>query len=118
MRSPLVVIALGIVTCASAGAAQAPAVQTADGQALYRQSCRACHGAAGVAPQRMLTLYKTLPALDSAFLAKRSDDSLVAAIQNGVGRDMKPFKDKLTKDEILAVAKYVRTFAAPAAKTP
>lgn len=113
MRTSLVVTALAL--CVAVGAAaQAPAAQTPDGQALYRQHCRACHGATGVPPQRMLTLYKNLRALDSAFLAGRSEDSLVAVLRNGVGRDMKSYKDRLTEEQMAAVAGYVRTLATPA----
>lgn len=114
MKIALVVgVALGLTAGAAAAAAQAP-----DGEVLYRQQCRACHGTTGAPPQRMRTLYKTLPTLDSTFLAARSDDSLVAVLRNGIGRDMKSYKDKLTPEQMRAVAKYVRTFATAAPKAP
>ena len=110
-------LVIGTILALTLGASRA-AAQAPDGATLYRENCRSCHGATGVAPQRMRTVYKTIPNLDSAFLAKRSEDSVAAVIRNGAGRDMKGFKDKLTADEILAIAKHVRGFAAPAPKTP
>ncbi len=105
--------ALGLVLAASTGAAQTPAATaTPDGAALYRQHCKTCHGSTGTPPQRMLAKYKDLPTLDSAFIAARSDDSLVVVIRDGIGRDMKPFKEKLTAQEIAAVAQFLRTLGA------
>lgn len=93
---------------ASSAAAQA------DGPAVYKQNCRTCHGVIGVPPKRALDQYKKIATFkDSAFFATRADDSLVAVITKGIGKDMKPFKDKLSKDEIIAVAKYIRTLEKP-----
>ena len=115
MKSLPLCIGLGLILALAGrnAAAQAP-----DGRALFRENCRACHGTAGVPPQRMLSLYKNLRAFDSTFLTTRSEDSLVAVLQHGVGRDMKPFKDKLTTDQMRAIAMYVKTFAHPAPKAP
>ena len=109
MRTALVLgVAAGLALCASSGAAQAP-----DGQALYRQYCRTCHGLTGTPPQQMLRIYSTLAPLDSAFLASRSQDSVVAVLRDGMGQ-MKGYKEKLTPEQLGAVARYVRSFAAPA----
>ena len=110
----LATLTLGI---AIGAAAQAPAAQAPDGQALYRDNCRVCHGTDGVPPQRMMTLYKNLRALDSAYLAGRSEDSLVIMIRDGVGT-MKPYKDRLTQEQTVAIAKYVKTLASAAWKEP
>jgi high-affinity iron transporter len=92
------------------GLSPALAAQAPDGQALYREHCRTCHGATGKPTQRALGQYPKIPSLaDSAFLQSRSDDSIVAVLRHGVGKDMKSFKDKLTPGEIAAVAQYVRT---------
>ena len=104
-------IAVGLALCASSGAAQTP-----DGQALYQQHCRTCHGPTGTPSPQMLRIYTTLAPLDSAFLAGRSQDSLVAVLRNGIGQ-MKGYRDKLTPEQMVAVARYVQNFAAPA-KTP
>ena len=93
--------------------------QTPDGGALYRQNCRSCHGLRGIPPQRMLTVYPSLKAIgDSAFLRTRSVDSIVAVLRHGSGRDMKPFADRLSPAEILAVAKFVKTLASDSTRTP
>jgi len=101
------------VGCATLLACAAPslAAQAPDGQALYREHCKECHGAAGRPTKQALGKYKDIKALDAAFLAARSDDSVVAVLKHGVkdGKEMKSFKEKLTPDEMLAVAKYIRT---------
>ncbi len=104
MKTLGLTIAVAAVTVL--GAARATA-QAPDGQAIYREQCRNCHGAAGKPTQRAVTQYKKMPTLDSTFLASRSQDSIVAVLRHGVGKDMKSFKDKLTADEIATVAKYV-----------
>ncbi len=104
-------VALGLALAASTASAQA-SDSAPDGAALYRQHCKTCHGSTGTPPQRMLAKYKDLPTLDSAFIAARSNDSLVVVMRNGIGRDMKPFKEKLTAQEIAAVAEFLRTLGA------
>jgi mono/diheme cytochrome c family protein len=92
--------------------------QAPDGQAIYKDECRTCHGAAGKPTQRAVSQYKDMPTLDAAFLRSRSQDSIVAALNHGVGKDMKSFKDKLSPAEIAAVAKYIKdTFGGAAAPT-
>jgi mono/diheme cytochrome c family protein len=112
MKAIVIAVAVGLALGAWPGAAQ-----TSAGDSLYRQYCRACHGTTGAPPASMRTVFKSLPTLDSAFVAARSQDSLAAVIRNGAGRDMKGFKDKLTPEQILAIAKHVKTFAI-AAKGP
>jgi len=88
--------------------------QAPDGQALYREHCRTCHGTTGRPTQRALDQYPKIPRLsDSIFMSKLSQDSIVALLEHGKGKDMKSFKDKLTPAEMVAVAQYVRTLAAP-----
>ena len=93
--------------------------QAPDGAALYRQNCRSCHGLRGVPPQRMVTIYPALKSLaDSAFLRGRSADSIAAVLRRGIGRDMKSFADRLSPDEIAAVAKFVKTLASDSTRAP
>ena len=82
--------------------------QAADGQSIYREVCRVCHGPAGKPNQRTVGLYKTIPTFDASFFATRSQDSIVAVLNHGAGKDMKPFKGKLSPAEIAAVAQYLR----------
>ena len=113
LAGALLAISLG-VSSAAAQAAPEP-----DGAALYRQACRSCHGARGVAPARMIAIYPTLKTLaDSGALARLSTDSIVAVLRHGKGKDMKPFADRLSPAEMLAVAKFVKTFGSPAPAGP
>ncbi len=94
------------------------AAQQPDGGALYQQYCRSCHGSQGVPTPRMLTLYPKLKSLaDSSTLASLSTDSIVALTRDGVGA-MKPYKDKLSADQLAAVAKFVKTLTASPPKQP
>ena len=109
VSSVIVALALGV---SSAGAQAAP---EPDGAALYRQNCRSCHGARGVPPTRMLSIYPALHSLaDSALQARVTTDSIVGVLRHGKGKDMKPFADRLSPAEMLAIAKFVKTFGSPA----
>lgn len=119
MRLCTIVAAVVLSALPIAAAAQASAASSEpDGAALYRQNCRSCHGARGVAPARMLTLYPTLKSLaDSTEQAHLTEAAIVAVLQHGKGKDMKPFADRLSPAEMAAVAKFVKTFASPAASS-
>lgn len=89
--------------------------QAADGKSIYIEECRTCHGAVGKPTQRAVSQYKNMPTFDATFFAHRSQDSIVAVLNHGAGKDMKSFKDKLSAAEIAAVAKFVKeTFGAAA----
>ena len=93
--------------------------QAVDAQSIYHDECRTCQGAAGKPTQRAVREYKDMPTLDAAFLANRSQDSIVAVLNHGLGKDMKSFKGKLSPEEIAAVAKYIKeTFGGAAATKP
>jgi mono/diheme cytochrome c family protein len=111
----LLPLAIGVAAAAVLGVGRVTA-QAADGQSIYRDECRTCHGAAGKPTQRAVSQYKNMPTFDATFFAKRSQDSIVAVLNHGAGKDMKSFKDKLSAQEIAAVAKYVKeTFGGQAA---
>jgi mono/diheme cytochrome c family protein len=93
-----------LVAAGSAAVAQEP-----DGKAVFDKSCKMCHGADGTPPAAMLKMMPTLPAFTAEFMASRSQDSVVAVLTNGTANGKKkPMKDKLTPEEMAAVAKYVR----------
>lgn len=88
------------------------AAQEPDGQALYRENCKSCHGINGIPPERERTKYKKLRALgDSGFVSSLTQDSIVTILIKGIDKDMKSFKDKMTEPEIRAVATYVKELA-------
>jgi mono/diheme cytochrome c family protein len=114
----LLPLAIGVAAASLLGVGRLRA-QTPDGQSTYRDECRTCHGAVGKPTQRAVSQYKNMPTFDAAFFANRSQDSIVAVLNHGLGKDMKSFKSKLSPAEIAAVAKYVKeTFGGAAAKKP
>jgi mono/diheme cytochrome c family protein len=101
--------ALAVVTGVRPAAAQAP-----DGQALYQQHCRKCHGATGTPTTRIAEMYPEIKPLSQ--MTRVSADSIVVLVTNGAGKEMKPFKDKMTPEEMRAVSQYALTLAKP--RTP
>lgn len=97
------VLALGPVT--------SDAQAASDGRALYLKHCRTCHGTTGTPSKQALRETPKIAKLDQAFLEARSDDSLRIVITRGAGKDMKAFKDKLSREEIDAIVVYVRSLA-------
>ena len=100
-------IALLVAVSAVAARAQAP-----DGKALYDANCKKCHGVRGIPPQTIQRKYEKIVKFDEAFMAKHSTDSIVKVLTKGKDEDMKSFADKLSKDEMVAVANYVHELAA------
>jgi mono/diheme cytochrome c family protein len=82
------------------------------GKTSYEENCRKCHGATGVPSKAMMTKFPKIAAFDAPFLAKRSDDSVLSVLtKGGSTKDMKSFKEKLTHEQMKAVAVYIRSFA-------
>jgi mono/diheme cytochrome c family protein len=102
MRS---IFMLGVLAAAISTSA---AAQGADGKAVYEANCRKCHGPAGKPSDAIKKMSPKIATFDAAFFEKRTDEDLVKQITEGKDK-MKPFKDKLSADEIAAVAKYIRT---------
>ncbi len=94
------------------------AAQGSEGKALYLKHCRSCHGSSGQPTKQALRETPRIPALDAPFLVKRSADSLLAVLRQGVGRDMKSFKSKLSPEEMQAVVTYLRETFAIAKEVP
>lgn len=112
-----VALVAGAFLALGLGAARAEA-QEPDGAALYKQHCRSCHGAQGIPTPRMLSLYPKLRSLaDSAYLASLSIDSIATVTRDGMA-EMKPYRDKLSADQIAAVARFVKTLADSSARQP
>lgn len=79
------------------------------GKPLYEENCRKCHGVIGVPAKAIKEKFPKILPFDAAYFSKTTDDAVVTILMNGKGDDMKPFKDKLTKPEMVAVAAYIRT---------
>ena len=85
--------------------------QVPDGKAIFDAHCKKCHGASGKPSAAMKKLLPELPVWDARFFAQRSDDQIVQVLMNGKGKNMKPVREVLKPEEMLAVAKYIRTLA-------
>lgn len=86
--------------------------QQPDGQAVYRQECKSCHGVTGVPPARAKEQYAKIKALgDDGFVARLSADSIVTILKKGISKDMKSFTGKLSEAEMAAVAVYIKELA-------
>lgn len=73
---------------------------------VYAARCQACHGVDGKSPFPELSL------LDDKWIHGGSVADITKIIENGVpGKAMLPFKDQLTKAEIGALARYVRSLS-------
>ncbi|MEP7325802.1 MAG: cytochrome c [Gemmatimonadota bacterium] len=104
-------MAVGIVLTAMLPTARLTA-QTADGQTVYRDECKSCHGINGAPPERAVRLYPKIKKLgEGGFVSALSADSIVKILKHGIDKDMKSFSAKLSEDEIEAVAKYIRDLA-------
>lgn len=107
------IAAMAVLTAGAAyaghSASAATAWQDPAGKAPYEENCRKCHGVRGVPPKTMKTKFPKIATFDSVFFTKHSDDSIVTVLTKGKGQDMKSFKDKLTHEQLEAVAKYIRS---------
>ena len=81
-----------------------------DAAALYLKHCKNCHGPAGGEPSAAMKARMDPPKLfDAAFLAKTSDEKFMESMMKG-GKKMKPLAEKMTKQQMEAVTKYVRDY--------
>lgn len=94
-----------------AAASLRAAAQTPDGQALYDEDCEKCHGVIGKPPVTMQKKYEKIVVFNGAFIVKHSVDSVMKVLTKGKNDDMKSFKEKLSPDEMVAVARYVHELA-------
>ena len=102
-------ITFAIALLVGSGATSRLAAQAIDPAAIYSENCKKCHGVIGTPPKTMKTKFPKIASFDAAFLVGRNEDSVEKVLFKGVGKaeDMKSFKDKLSKEEIGALAKYV-----------
>jgi mono/diheme cytochrome c family protein len=100
------------VTLAMATVARPATAQVVDGQSVYKEECKSCHGINGVPPERERAKYKKLKTLgDSGFVSNLSQDSIFTILKNGIDKNMKSFAEKLSEPEMHAVAIYIKELA-------
>lgn len=104
---------LAVAVAMSAMSALAPPLAAApaqDGAMLFRDRCMLCHGADGSGNTSMGKAVKAGD-LRSAPIQSQTDAQLAATVSKGKG-SMPAFETLLSKQEIAAVVRYLRTFKA------
>lgn len=81
------------------------------GKALYTQNCMQCHGVRGVPTKSIKAAFPAIPTFNAAFAGSHTPDSIATVLTHGKSTDMPSFKGKLTHDQMMAVAGYVKTLA-------
>jgi mono/diheme cytochrome c family protein/uncharacterized membrane protein len=84
---------------------------------LFRQHCVKCHGADGTGTQGRDRLPEIPDFTDAPWQARRSDAQLLASILDGKGKEMPPFREKISEEQARDLAAYVRALA-PATEAP
>ena len=113
----LLVVSIAVSISAAAhpalpNASPNPSRQEPDGKALYLKNCKQCHGVLGTPTKDAKAKYDKIASFtDADFFATRSTDSIITVLKKGTGRDMKSFSDKLSPEEMRAVALYIPTLA-------
>ena len=98
-------IVFAAVALAAVMLASLPAMSAEDGAALYKSKCAMCHGDNGVA-KKMAEPSANFN--DPKFQEANAADAIAKIITDGKGK-MKGFKDKLTPEQITAIAAHVKT---------
>jgi mono/diheme cytochrome c family protein len=85
--------------------------QLASAKVVYMENCARCHGGDGRGQTPMGKVFAATNLADASWWKKErvNDKRLVAAIRDGRGQ-MPPFGKKLSKEEIAALAAFVKTF--------
>ena len=88
--------------------------RAADVQANWTKHCASCHGKDGKGETKAGRMAGVKDQTDAKYQAGLTDDKMFAAIKDGLKEadkeKMKPFKDKLSDDEIKALVTHVRGF--------
>lgn len=99
---------------AACGLAAVSDLRAADAPANWTKHCAACHAADGSGSTRMGRQAGAKDYRDAKVQAEMKDDAALKALKDGIqakGKEvMKPFKDKLTEDELKALIAHMRTF--------
>jgi mono/diheme cytochrome c family protein len=79
---------------------------------IWKAKCKACHGEDGRAQTKTGKKEKIPDFTKSQWQTKHPDTEIRQTIAEGSDENakMKPFKDKLSGDEIDSIVKYIRSF--------
>jgi mono/diheme cytochrome c family protein len=83
-----------------------PAAPVFEAKAFYDKSCAGCHGADGLGGGTALNIPNFK---DAKWQQRRTDQQFIETITKGKGT-MPPWQDKLSEEQIKALAAYVRKF--------
>lgn len=86
-----------------------PVAAYADGNAIFKSKCAACHGADGAGNTAMGKKLALKP-LSADEVQKKSDADLLKIVADGKGK-MPGYGKKLTADEVKEMVTVVRAFA-------
>jgi mono/diheme cytochrome c family protein len=83
-----------------------------DAAELWTQKCKSCHGPDGRAQTQMGKKESIVDLSQPAWQKAQTDEDIREVITEGSSRNkkMKPYKEKLTPEQIDSLVKYVRTF--------
>ena len=88
--------------------------QAADTKELWDKNCASCHGKDGRGDTKMGKKVDVKDYTDPKFQAEYKEEKGIKSIKEGLtekGKErMKPYAEKLSEEEIKALAAYVRTF--------
>jgi cytochrome c553 len=106
MKSFVIALTLGLATTA--------AVSAADVTALWDQHCASCHAKDGSGNTKMGKKTGVKDYRDPKVQAGLSDEKSLKSVKDGItenGKErMKPYKDKLTDDQIKGLIAHIRAF--------
>ena len=90
------------------------AIHAADVNGLYDKHCASCHGKDGSGKTKMGQKSGVKDYRDPKMQAELKEDVALKQIKEGMSENgkekMKPFKDKLSDDEIKALVAHIRSF--------
>lgn len=104
--------ALALCLAAAPAYAEAPDAGAAEaapppGQAIYERRCAGCHGDDGKGDTRVGRKYDIADFTDRKWAKGWSKAQVMKTVREGVKDQMPAWGEKLSKDEIAAVAEYV-----------
>ncbi len=103
-----------LLVTAVAALALTPVLRAADAPANWTKHCASCHAPDGSGNTRMGRQAGAKNYRDAKVQAELKEDAALKALKDGMqakGKEvMKPFKDKLSEDEMKALIAHMRTF--------
>ena len=122
MRSTTIIFAttlgfLATLLLGCGGGSEAPDMSSVEGdveagKAVYMKKCKKCHGEDGKAQTKMGKKYEIPDMTSSEWQGKHDKAKVVKVVTDGSKKPkskMKSFKEKLSAEEISAVADFVKT---------